>query len=223
MSNRIRSSLIYKVPHRLGLGGSLFEHAGTHSVFVPGTSEITPGSHIELCVVFEDEPRTFRMRGVVRWKRESLGHALPPGIAVELLADESPTRDLMIAYASGYDLEWTVRRERRLPIAHPISFAFGDYLANEVTEDLSKGGAFIASARMLPVGTEIDIKIKPEGELFALRFAGVVVWQGAAHNGLGVRFVFPNPHVKQRFETFIERLTEQADAMLETHGPQGRL
>ena len=221
--SRILPQLIYKLPRREELMATLVDHAGSHAVFIPGPCDIAPGSHVELSVVFQDEPRTFRMRGIVRWKRESIGHTLPPGIAVELLEDESPTRDLMIAYASGYELEWTARSERRLPVAHPISIASGNYLGNEVTADLSKGGAFITVGHMLPVGSDIDIKLKPEGELFVLRFSGTVMWQSTERNGIGVKFQFPNSHVRQRFEAFVDRLSEQADDMREEHGPQGRL
>lgn len=223
MTVRMRPTLIYKLPDRKAFPSALMDRGGATTVFVPGTTTLAPGTRVDFGVVFEEGPRAFGTRGIVRWKRESLGHILPPGLAIELPPSEEPTRDLILAYVRGKKLEWTDRRDRRLPIMHAVSFAAGDYVATEVTEDLGKSGAFVTSAKLLAPGTEIDIKLKPPGELFALRFYGTVLWNSKGRGGIGVKFAFPNPHAKARFEAFVDRLSEQTDAALEIHGPQGRL
>lgn len=223
MTLRLRPTLVYKLPERRDFNGALMDREGVTSIFVPGTTNLAPGMRVDLGVLFVDGPRNFSTRGVVRWKRESLGHTLPAGLAVELANHDEPTRDLILSYVRGQDVSFKERRERRLPIMHPVSFASGDFITNEVTEDLSKSGAFLSCGRMLDPGTEIDIKLKPEGELFALRFYGQVVWHSKARGGIAVRFAFPNPHAKTRFESFVDRLTDQVDQQLEVHGPQGRL
>jgi hypothetical protein len=222
MSLRLRPTLILKLPERADFVSSLMDRDGVTSIFLPGTTNLTPGMRVDLGVLFVDGPRNFTTRGVVRWKRESLGHMLPPGLAVDLAPYEETTRDLILSYVRGKDVELE-DRERRLPIMHPVSFASGDFMTNEVSEDMSKTGAFFTCAKMLAPGTEIDIKLKPEGELFALRFYGEVVWYSKERGGIAVRFAFPNPHAKTRFEGFIDRLSEQVDQAIEVHGPQGRL
>ncbi len=223
MTLRLRPTLIFKLPERANFMSSLMDRDGVTNIFVPGATNLAPGMRVDLGVLFTDGPKQFATRGVVRWKRESLGHALPPGLAIELARHDEPTRDLILSYVRGRNVELKDRQSRRLPVMHPLSFASGDFVTNEVTEDLSKTGAFLSSAKMLAPGTQIDIKLKPEGELFALRFYGEVVWNSAERGGIAVRFAFPNPHAKTRFEAFIDRLSDQADQALEVHGPQGRL
>ena len=223
MTLRLRPTLIFKLPERKDFSASLVDRDGVTSIFVPGTTNLAPGMRVDLGVLFVDGPRNFTTRGVVRWKRESLGHVLPPGLGVELASHDEPTRDLILTYVRGKNVELKDRRDRRLPVMHAVSFASGDFVTNEVTEDLSKSGAFLTSSKMLEPGTEIDIKLKPEGELFALRFYGEVVWNSKPRGGIAVRFAFPNPHAKTRFETFVDRLSERVDQALEVHGPQGRL
>ena len=223
MTLRLRPTLVYKLPERRDFNGALSDRDGVTSIFVPGTTNLAPGMRIDLGVLFVDGPRNFSTRGIVRWKRESLDHTLPAGLAVELAHHDEPTRDLILSYMRGQNVELKDRRERRLPVMHPVSFAAGDFITNEVTENLSKSGAFFSCGKLMEPGTEIDIKLKPEGELFALRFYGEVVWNSKARGGIAVRFAFPNPHAKTRFESFVDRLADQVDQQLEVHGPQGRL
>ncbi|MEZ0311581.1 MAG: PilZ domain-containing protein [Myxococcota bacterium] len=223
MTLRLRPTLMLKLPDRKDFTASLIDGGGTTSIFLPGTTNLAPGMRVDLGVLFVEGPRVFSTRGIVRWKRESSGHVLPPGLAVELAEHDASTRELILTYVRGKNVELKDRRDRRLPIMHAVSFASGDFVTNEVTEDLSKSGAFLSSNNMLAPGTEIDIKLKPDGELFALRFYGEVVWNSKARGGIAVRFAFPNPHAKTRFEAFVDRLSEQVDQALEVHGPQGRL
>jgi hypothetical protein len=223
MTLRLRPTVVYELPERADFSASLTDKGGATSIFVPGTTNLAPGMRVDLGVLFVDGPRNFSTRGIVRWKRESMGHVLPPGLAIELAQHDEPTRDLILSYVRGKNVEWKDRRDRRLPVMHAVSFATGDFVTTEVTEDLSKSGAFLTSSKLLEPGAEIDIKLKPEGELFSLRFYGEVLWNSKARGGIAVRFAFPNPHAKSRFEAFIDRLTEQVDQSLEVHGPQGRL
>ncbi len=223
MTLRLRPTVMFKLPERKDFSAALVDRGGVTSIFIPGTTNLAPGMRVDLGVLFVDGPRNFSTRGIVRWKRESLDNSLPAGLAVELARHDESTRDLILTYVRGKNVDLRDRRDRRLPIMHAVSFASGDFVTNEVTEDLSKSGAFLTSSRMLEPGTEIDIKLKPDGELFALRFYGEVVWNSKARGGVAVRFAFPNPHAKTRFEAFVDRLSEQVDQSLEVHGPQGRL
>lgn len=223
MTLRLRPTVILKLPERRDFTRSLIDRDGVTSIFLPGTTNLAPGMRVDLGVLFVDGPRNFSTRGTVRWKRDSQAHALPAGLAVELAQHDEPTRDLILTYVRGRNVDLKDRRDRRLPVMHALSFATGEFVANEVTEDLSKSGAFLSSDKMLAPGTEIDIKLKPEGELFALRFYSEVVWNSKARGGIAVRFAFPNPHAKTRFEAFVDRLDEQVNQSLEIHGPQGRL
>ena len=79
-----------------------FFHEGTAgSVFIPGPTQARPGERVKLGLFFEEEQRTFRLRGIVRWKRMTKSKRLPVGMAIELFASESEARDLLLEFAQG--------------------------------------------------------------------------------------------------------------------------
>jgi type IV pilus assembly protein PilZ len=52
--------------------------------------------------------------------------------------------------------------------------------------DLSVGGAFIATAQVVPFGTEVTLVFTAEGQATPLRLPGVVRW--AQSDGFGMQF-----------------------------------
>jgi hypothetical protein len=223
MSTHVRPTLVFTMPERGLFGSALVDQHGRTLVFVPGESAVAVASPVDVQVSFTHQARMFRLRGVVRYERKAKKHSLPSGVGVELDMYEDATRDLILAFSRGDNHEWTERSEPRFPIAHPIAFAAGDMLATETTTDISKSGAFITTKVAVKEGAQLDIKMKPEGELFALRFGAQVLRVDRKRGGIAVSFLFPSPHVQQRFEAFIDRMEPHVQRMTYTHGPDGRL
>jgi hypothetical protein len=222
MSTHVRPTLVYAMPERGLFGSALVDQGGRTLVFVPGDAVVAPAAPVDLQIDFTHQERMFRARGVVRYRRDSKGHGLPTGVGVELAPYEDGTRDLILAFSRGENHAWSERSEPRFPIAHPIAFAAGDMLATEETTDVSKSGAFITTKVKVAEGAQLDIKMKPEGELFALRFGAQVLRVDRARGGIAVSFLFPSPHVQQRFEAFIDRMEPHVQRMTYLHGPEGR-
>lgn len=221
MSTHVRPTLVYAMPERGLFGSSLVDQHGRTLIFVPGNSAVQPASPVDVQVNFTHAERMFRVRGVVRYRRDVKNHTLPPGVGIEVEIYEHATRDLILAFSRGENHAWTERSEPRFPIAHPIAFAAGDMLATEETTDVSKSGAFITTKVKVTEGQQLDVKMKPEGELFALRFGAQVLRVDRNRGGIAVQFMFPSPHVQQRFEAFIDRMEPHVQRMTYLHGPDG--
>ncbi len=90
-------------------------------------------------------------------------------------------------------------RARRLPVKIPISRSTIPVFLESQIMNLSKGGVFIRSDIVFPLGSEIDFEFSLPGSSRAVRAVGVVVWtrprrKGEKHflpehpPGMGVQF-----------------------------------
>ncbi len=94
---------------------------------------------------------------------------------------------------------------------------FADY-----TKNISKGGTFIKTERPLPVGTEFVFKLAVPKRPAPFELKGMVIWTNDPEHsqhpeepslGMGIRFVFEQPSLKDDFEGRVEEL------MIESLGP----
>ncbi|MEM6733609.1 MAG: PilZ domain-containing protein, partial [Myxococcota bacterium] len=134
-----------------------FKEGVIGSIFVPGATQARPGDAIRLGVFFEEEQRTFRIRGTIRWKRMTKSKRLPVGMAVEVLPDDKEALQLILDFAHGREVSWT-EREERVPAQIQIHYATGSVFLSDVTEDVSNGGMFLRTQHPLEIGETVRLK-----------------------------------------------------------------
>lgn len=194
-----------------------FSHEGVlGSIFVPGLSHADLGDGVRLGLFFEEEQRTFRIRGLVRSKRTTATKDAPIGMFVELLPSECHVRDLLLDFAQGRVIDW-VERDARFPAQLQIHYATGSVFLSDVTEDLSQGGVFLRTHEALHVGERLRLKLKLPGEFFSVRLGGEVVWVRTDPPGVGIRFTFDDEGSRARLQRIVDELRAQIDHGLETH------
>lgn len=193
-----------------------FKEGEAGSVFVPGATQCRPGDAVKLGIFFEEEQRTFRIRGSVRWKRMTRSKRLPIGMAVEILPKEREALTLILDYAHGREVNWTDRDER-VPAQIQIHYATGSVFLSDMTEDLSKGGVFLRTDEALRVGDPLRLKLKLPGDFFSVRVGGRVTWVRDNPRGVGIQFEFDNGRTKNRVQRIVDELRKQIAVDFEIH------
>jgi len=102
--------------------------------------------------------------------------------------------------------EVTPRKSPRFAVAVPVIYSSETLIIDAVVRDLSRGGMFIVTDVLDPIGTPCDVTALPEGRP-GLRFAGVVAHvadEGAARvHGLGIQLVRGSPDAMSWLEQTI--------------------
>lgn len=93
--------------------------------------------------------------------------------------------------------EVTPRKSPRFAVAVPVIYSSETLIIDAIVRDLSRGGMFIATEVLDPIGTPCDVTALPEGRP-GLRFAGVVAHVAdepspARVHGLGIQLVRGSP------------------------------
>lgn len=215
---KVRPTIVYELPDHRAFLSAYFHQGELGSVFVPGDSKVRAGEHVDLELRFVAEDRTVRLTGILRWKRSTPGPKLPAGVAIELMPNERHIRDTLIDFANGREVKWIERSSERLPVHMVIEYASSSVFLSDFTDDLSDGGAFIVTDELLPIGTELRLKLKPPGELFALRLKGKVAWQQLeGRRGIGVTFEFEGDRTKDKIHKLCGELRKQVHREFELH------
>ena len=87
------------------------------------------------------------------------------------------------------------RASMRVPICFNVSFESYGEIREVLMTNLSRGGLFVASERPLPIGTQVQVKIRIEESGNVINVSGEVVSQNIGadlvteERGMGVRFV----------------------------------
>lgn len=219
----ILPTIVLELANRSAYLDSYYHQNDPGGVFVPGDITLEPGTEVQLELVFAREHRTFRCRGVVRWRRAQRARNLAPGLGIDFLDSEKNTRDLLLEFARGRSIKLFTRRDRRLPVKLEVHYATHSVFLADVTDDFSEGGMFVRTGDLLDVGTPLRIKLKPPGHLFAIRLRGEVAWQKSdGRRGFGVRFLFDKPSVRRKVAGLVARLREQVRRTLEHRVDQAR-
>jgi uncharacterized protein (TIGR02266 family) len=202
-------TLLVPLRNRRQLFEVYYHRDGANGIFVAGEADFAVGDTLYVEINFLEEQRAFRLKGTVRWRRLHSGRSsLPPGLGVEFDDGERQTRDLVLDFARGREVEFTVRASHRLPVAIQIAYASDARFLTDVSDDLSAGGLFIATDDVLPKGTELELKLKPPGHLLGLRLRGSVAWVSlrGERRGMGIKFLFDNPRQQRQVEAVVDKL-----------------
>ena len=135
---------------------------------------------------------------------------------VSFLDDTCP--DCGYAWPSGHPSKSTQkivmetvkqRSEPRYPIEVPVIYSSESLTIDAIVRDISRGGMFIESELLDPVGTTCEVTALPDGYA-ALRFSGTVVHvtdhlTRAGTSGLGIRFASGSIEAMSWLETVVAR------------------
>ena len=108
----------------------------------------------------------------------SCGYAWPPG------HPSSVTQQIVMEQIRA-------RKEPRYAVEVPVIYASAMLTIDAIVRDISRGGMFIATELLDPVGTPCELTALPDGHP-AMHFSGVVAHvttDGSRASGLGIRFV----------------------------------
>ncbi len=86
----------------------------------------------------------------------------------------------------------TKRQAARVPVSFDITFRSEDYSAKGVTQNISMGGAFVATPYPMPLGQTIELELHlPDGAVSAVgvpRWARMSTERSLRPSGMGVQF-----------------------------------
>ncbi len=182
---------------------------GAPGLFVPGHTNHPVGADVDLEIAFAEEQMVFHSRALVRSKRLVGRKDMPAGIGVEFHGSERRTRELLLAFANGQDVKVMRRKSRRLPISMQVECTTPDGKRLEITEDLSRDGAFIRTSTPLDVGATIGLRFKPPGSKGTIELRAQVMWRRQSETpGVGVRFVEGNKD-HRAFAEFIDAVKDK--------------
>ena len=121
--------------------------------------------------------------------------------------------DHLSARTQDVDIEGvSARRDPRFAVKVPVVYSSATLTVDAFVRDLSRGGVFIATEVLDPVGTPCDLTAIPDGSA-ALRFSGVVAHvrdepSPVTAPGLGIQFVGGAPDALDWLERTIARFGE---------------
>jgi hypothetical protein len=116
------------------------------------------------------------------------------------------------ARTQDVDIERVARRDPRYVVRVPVVYSSATLTVDAIVRDLSRGGVFIATEVLDPVGTPCDLTAIPDGRA-ALRFSGVVAHvrdevSPVSAPGLGIQFVGGAPDALDWLERTIAQFGE---------------
>lgn len=102
------------------------------------------------------------------------------------------------------------RKNKRVTFSSIISMESEDNLYTGVSQDISTGGIFVVTDRLLPLGTKILVEFIIPPHDRKIKICGEVRWLRESNNksdtdpGMGLQFVDLSEEDRQALESFIE-------------------
>jgi type IV pilus assembly protein PilZ len=129
----------------------------------------------------------------------------------ELARWKALKRELSRELSGGCDDERADQRgSLRVPVKLRVSFASMGELGQALMTNLSRGGLFVATDRLLEIGTRLTLRLHVEGASKGLEVQAEVVSQdlgprGDPKRGLGLRFVETEGALRKELDALYER------------------
>lgn len=219
-----RAQLLLPLKDRAAFLEQSFDKGAAGGLFVPGEVEVSLGDEVDVEIHFIEDQVRFRIRGVVKWKRENAGRrAIPPGIGIEFLPSEGHTRDHLVAFAEGRESVSHVERGRRYALQVDVKLSRGGVEEMGVTDDISEGGCFVLTENLLPVGTVLAVKLRAPGSLFGwMTLSAIVAWTRTdpARAGLGLAFTFEDDRKRAKVGKIVALMKERMLRELQIRTPR---
>jgi len=172
-----------------------------------------PGADVTVYVQANDRMIVLLAR-VVWWRLEAFAHAeqMRFSAGVELLYD-------VPAWSEFVTLQRQTPQKRenlelRYDAVHRVRVAGASEMLTEYTENLSRGGMYLATERLLEIGARITIDLELPGQAEPLRLDAMVAHKLDAKQaeavgrppGVGVKFVDWSAPARERLHHYIRRL-----------------
>ncbi len=207
---RIRPTVLLPLKEQRTYLDHYFSQGGLGGIFIPGYLKLDAGADVDVEIAFAKEQVTIHTRGIVRWKRMSVAKNLPAGVGVEFHETERRARDLLLDFAEGRVVKLVKRRSRRYPVMVDIEYKSDAVFIADITDDLSRDGAFVRTDYPLDVGTVVALRLKPPGGSGVIEVKGEVRWNRTeGQRGFGVRFIFDRPNAEKEVRDLVERVRAQ--------------
>ncbi len=201
------TTLKVRYPHRRALLAAARAEGAVLSLFVPGHTDVAPGTALSLEVNLDDSPLRFALQGTVR---AQLSVRSEPGLAVVFTGEAKRPVAEMVALCAGRAVADGTALDSRLQVDVSCLIDLSGQSVRAVMRDVSNSGAFI--------GTPSPPGVRPDSEL-TVRFdplfgrwggnplAARVVWVGHKHgmSGFGVRFLESTAIVRERLKKHLAR------------------
>ncbi len=103
------------------------------------------------------------------------------------------------------------RRETREALTLKVEYADAGELVSDYTENISRGGTFILTDRVVDEGTPIKLVLSFPGLLEALPVSGVVKWvrrEPGQEQGIGIEFDMSSADASARLDSFVLRVAQ---------------
>ncbi len=153
--------------------------------------------------------RQFVLHGQLAWVRhKSGGPNQPTGFGVDFTPEDDSTRVRLLAFARQEVHSDATRVEKRQQVELKVRVVHEGNQRKELTADLSSGGAFIRSWDPLPVGSKVQLALRPPLSLMALELKGHVAWVRRAgdHPGMGIEFEHDDGAGREKLEKLLSKL-----------------
>ncbi len=110
------------------------------------------------------------------------------------------------------------RREGREQLTLKVEYDDADGLVHDYTANISQGGTFVVTDRLLPIGTAVKLVLSFPGLIKPLPITGTVKWHGPPtatpgagepdpdERGLGVQFDLEDPLIRDRLASLVSRI-----------------
>jgi len=207
-----------RVRHRIKIDlgarqAGIITNLSEFGLFIQTSHLLPPGSPIVMEVAI-DKP--IPLRGTVVWSRTG---ASLPGIeaygGIGIVFFSPPQEWLDFVSKTRKTLEHTRRGiEERFEVCHPVRFESQEAFLTNYTENLSRGGMYLATKEDLKPGTTIRAVIEIPGMADPLEVVGRVAYrlnekeaeERGRTPGAGVQFVEISPQAKVQLDHYLRRL-----------------
>ena len=129
---------------------------------------------------FAPEPDQYeKFRGIIKWRRELKHSAYYYGYGVKLFGE--------ISEQGESEPSVTSRRHPRKTCSIPLKYVYDNMVFHATTENVSRGGVFVKTRDIVPVGQQISVEIPPSKKGKIARLRGKVTRTNP--KGFGVQFL----------------------------------
>ncbi|HTR50761.1 MAG TPA: response regulator [Kofleriaceae bacterium] len=106
------------------------------------------------------------------------------------------------------------RKTDREPVTLFVEYEGADDLVGDYTENLSSGGTFVATNRVLPIGTAVQLVLGFPGLLEPIAIEGIVRWTRGEAEGAGAGIQFSPGPARDELASVIARIRERDPQMV---------
>ncbi|PZR08428.1 MAG: hypothetical protein DI536_24940 [Archangium gephyra] len=203
------TALKVRYPHRRALLAAARAEGPVLSLFVPGHTELAPGTALAIEVSLDDSSLRFSLNGTVRAQFQRIARQ-EPGLAVVFTGEAKRPVAEMVAICAGRSVEDGTALDSRLQVDVSCLVDVSGQSVRAVMRDVSNSGAFIGtpSAPSLRPESELTVRFDPLfGRWGGNPLAARVVWVGHKHgmSGFGVRFLESAAIVRERLKKHLVR------------------